>query len=72
MNRPFSQNIGKGFPRQHVRDHGHLTPFVVAGGIQTFDQAESILSSSLGDIGSHGSRGGSRLVYKDAAFAGLN
>lgn len=48
---PFLRNIGKmASLRQHVRDHGHLTPFVVAGGIQTFDQAESILSSSQGDI----------------------
>lgn len=48
---PFLRNISKmAALRQYVRAHGHQTPIVVAGGIQTFEQAESILNSAQGDI----------------------
>ncbi len=48
---PFGRNVAPAQRiRQAIRDAGLATPVVVAGGIHTFEQAESILASGAGDI----------------------
>lgn len=48
---PFARNVPKqALVRRAVRDAGFETPVVVAGGIGTFRQAESILASGDADI----------------------
>jgi len=48
---PFGRNVPLASTiREHVRAAGFKTPIVVAGGITTFDQAESILQMGDADI----------------------
>ena len=48
---PFGRNVSSvAHIRQAVRDAGHETPFVVAGGIASFAQAESILHRNEAEI----------------------
>ncbi|HJR59199.1 MAG TPA: hypothetical protein VJ813_07375 [Vicinamibacterales bacterium] len=48
---PFGRNVAPAQRiRQAIRDAALATPVVVAGGIHTFDQAESILASGAADI----------------------
>jgi 2,4-dienoyl-CoA reductase-like NADH-dependent reductase (Old Yellow Enzyme family) len=48
---PFARNVHKQAQiRRAVRDAGFETPVVVAGGIGTFEQAESILANGEGDL----------------------
>jgi len=48
---PFARNVPKQAPvRRAVREAGLSTPIVVAGGITTFRQAESILAAGDADI----------------------
>ena len=48
---PFGRNVSSvARIRTAVREAGHSTPIVVAGGISTFDQAESILQRGEADI----------------------
>jgi 2,4-dienoyl-CoA reductase-like NADH-dependent reductase (Old Yellow Enzyme family) len=48
---PFGRNVEPARRiRQTIRDAGLTTPVAVAGGIHTFDQAESILAAGAADI----------------------
>jgi 2,4-dienoyl-CoA reductase-like NADH-dependent reductase (Old Yellow Enzyme family) len=48
---PFGRNVEPAARiRSAIRADGHQTPVVVAGGIQTFEQAEAILASGEADI----------------------
>ncbi len=48
---PFSRNVPLAAAiRAAIRDDGHSTPVVTAGGITTFDQAEQILKRGEADI----------------------
>jgi tRNA-dihydrouridine synthase len=48
---PFARNVPKqALVRRAVREAGFSTPIVVAGGIGTFRQAESILAAGEADI----------------------
>jgi 2,4-dienoyl-CoA reductase-like NADH-dependent reductase (Old Yellow Enzyme family) len=48
---PFYRNIDMmASVRRFIRDKGHQTPIVVAGGINDFDGAEAILQNGQGDI----------------------
>lgn len=48
---PFARNVAKqARVRRAVRDAGHETPVVVAGGLNDFDQAEAILQRGAGDL----------------------
>ena len=48
---PFGRNVNPATRIRHaIREAGLTTPVVVAGGIGTFDQAESILASGAADI----------------------
>jgi 2,4-dienoyl-CoA reductase-like NADH-dependent reductase (Old Yellow Enzyme family) len=48
---PFGRNIPKQAQiRAAIRNAGHDTPIVVAGGIHNYDQAEAILQNGYGDI----------------------
>jgi 2,4-dienoyl-CoA reductase-like NADH-dependent reductase (Old Yellow Enzyme family) len=48
---PFARNVHKQARiRRAVREAGFSTPVVVAGGIGTFEQAESILATGQGDL----------------------
>jgi dimethylglycine catabolism A len=48
---PFLRNISKmASLKSHLVERGHATPVIVAGGIQTFEHAESILQSGHSDV----------------------
>ncbi len=48
---PFLRNISKmASVKAHLKARGLDTPIIVAGGIQTFEQAESVLQAGHGDI----------------------
>jgi 2,4-dienoyl-CoA reductase-like NADH-dependent reductase (Old Yellow Enzyme family) len=48
---PFGRNVEPTATiRQAIREEGHATPVVVAGGIDTFEQAEDILRTEKADI----------------------
>ena len=48
---PFGRNLPKmATLKRHLITQGLTTPIVVAGGIQTFAQAESVLQAGQGDI----------------------
>ena len=48
---PFGRNVQPTCAiRQALREHGHRTPVVVAGGQYAFDQAESLLANDKADI----------------------
>ena len=48
---PFGRNVDPvNRIRRRIRDAGHETPIVVAGGIHNFEQAESILAADQADI----------------------
>jgi 2,4-dienoyl-CoA reductase-like NADH-dependent reductase (Old Yellow Enzyme family) len=48
---PFARNVPLAAAiRAHVRERGHPTPIVTAGGINAFDQAEAILAAGQADI----------------------
>jgi 2,4-dienoyl-CoA reductase-like NADH-dependent reductase (Old Yellow Enzyme family) len=48
---PFLRNISKmASVKGHLMEQGLPTPVIVAGGIQTFEQAESVLKTKQGDI----------------------
>ncbi len=48
---PFGRNVAPAARiRQAIREAGHVTPVVVAGGIHAFDQAEAVLASGAADV----------------------
>ncbi|MHB1843523.1 MAG: oxidoreductase [Deltaproteobacteria bacterium] len=48
---PFGRNVPQAARiRAELRDHGHQTPVVAAGGIATFEQAEAILTRGEADV----------------------
>jgi len=48
---PFGRNLDPAHSiRAHIRENGHDTPIVAAGGIHNFEQAEDVLAQGQGDI----------------------